>query len=176
MKQTLLSSFVVISSIVYGLYVTLGTPVSGVPAATVPIASTQQVTGTTAAIAPVPTSGAAPAAQPSPPRTTAPTPAPVAKPKGQYADGTYTGSAADAYYGYVQVQVTVAGGKITNVAFLQYPSDRSTSRYINSQATPMLASEAISAQNANVNIISGATDTSMAFQQSLASALVQAKA
>jgi uncharacterized protein with FMN-binding domain len=81
----------------------------------------------------------------------------------------------DAYYGNVQVQVTVNGGKITDVQFLDYPQDRGTSREINGQATPLLAQEAIAVQNANVDIISGATDTSMAFQQSLAVALSQAK-
>jgi len=60
------------------------------------------------------------------------------------------------------------------VQFLQYPSDRNTSIRINSRAMPILKQEAISAQNANVNIVSGATDSSQAFQQSLASALSQA--
>ena len=92
-----------------------------------------------------------------------------------YKDGTYTGPTTDAYYGSVQVQVTVSGGKIADVAFLQYPSDRSTSQSINGQAMPYLKQEALAAQSANVNIISGATDTSQAFQQSLAAALAQAQ-
>ncbi len=94
---------------------------------------------------------------------------------GTYNDGTYTGGIADAYYGNVQVQATVQNGKLANVQFLSYPSDRSTSRMINSQAMPILISEAIQAQSANVDIVSGASDTSGAFQQSLASALAQAK-
>lgn len=105
-----------------------------------------------------------------------PTPPPQApKPAGMYADGMWTGSIADAYYGLVQVQATVQNGKLTGVQFLRYPNDRGTSRSINSQAMPMLESEAIQAQNANVDIISGATDTSWAFRQSLADALAQAK-
>jgi uncharacterized protein with FMN-binding domain len=91
-----------------------------------------------------------------------------------YKDGTYTGSVADAYYGNVQVQVTVSGGKITNVKFLQYPNTHSTSVMINQQAMPYLQQEAVQAQSANVQIISGATFTSQAFQQSLQSALNQA--
>lgn len=93
-----------------------------------------------------------------------------------YKDGTYTGMVADAYYGNVQVKVTVSGGNITDVTFVDYPHDRSTSREINSQAMPYLKSEAISAQSANVNIISGATLTSEAFIQSLQSALTKARA
>jgi len=104
-----------------------------------------------------------------------PTPVPAPKPKGLYADGSYIGSVADAYYGNIQVQVAISGGKIADVSFLQYPNDRSTSRYINSQAMPILKSEAIQSQNANVNTVSGASDTSAAFRQSLAVALSQAK-
>lgn len=93
---------------------------------------------------------------------------------GSYKDGSYTGSVADAYYGNVQVQAMVSGGKITDVRFLQYPNTHSTSVYINQQAMPYLQQEAIKTQKSNVNIISGATYTSQAFIQSLASALSQA--
>lgn len=91
-----------------------------------------------------------------------------------YKDGTYTGSTADAYYGNVQVQATVSGGKITDVKFLQYPDTHTTSVYINQQAMPYLQQEAIKAQSSHVNIISGATYTSQAFTQSLSNALSQA--
>jgi uncharacterized protein with FMN-binding domain len=94
--------------------------------------------------------------------------------QGGFRDGTYTGAAANAYYGNVQVQVTVAGGKITGVTFLDYPQDRGTSRSINSYAMPQLSQEAIQAQSANVSGVSGASDTSAAFRQSLSSALSQA--
>lgn len=104
-----------------------------------------------------------------------PTPVPP-KPKGQYSDGTYTGSVADAYYGYIQVAAVISGGKLADVSILQYPNDRSQSIYINQQALPMLRSEAISAQSANVSGVSGASDTSAAFRQSLSSALNQARA
>ena len=101
-------------------------------------------------------------------------PAPV-KPSGLYVNGSYTGDAADAYYGTVQVKVIVRSNIIADVQFLQYPSDRSTSRYINGQAMPLLTQEAIQAQSASVSGVSGATFTSQAFQQSLASALAKAK-
>jgi len=94
---------------------------------------------------------------------------------GTYKDGTYTGSSADAFYGTIQVQATISSGKITNVQFLQYPSDNGHSIAVNQQADPLLAQEAIQAQSSNVNIVSGATDSSQAFQQSLADALSQAK-
>lgn len=94
---------------------------------------------------------------------------------GRFKNGVYTGSVADAYYGNIQVKATVSGGKIIDVQFLDYPHDRRTSEMINQQAMPDLKTEAITAQSANVDIVSGATATSQAFQQSLQSALSQAQ-
>lgn len=93
---------------------------------------------------------------------------------GKYKDGTYTGSVADAFYGPLQVQVIISGGKITDVNFLQYPNDRQTSIEINTQAMPYLKQEAIQAQSANVAGVTGATQSSRAFIESLTSALNQA--
>lgn len=92
-----------------------------------------------------------------------------------YKDGIYTGSVEDAFYGNVQVQATIASGKITNVSFLQHPGDRGRSILINSYAMPILSQEAVMSQSANVNAVSGASATSQAFTSSLASALSQAK-
>ena len=128
-------------------------------------------------LTPTPTPGkSTPApAKPAPAPAPNPTPIPAPKPKGLYTDGAYTGSSADAYYGYMQVKAIISGGKITDVVFLDYPHDRSTSMMINKQASAYLRQEAIQAQSAKVNIISGATDSSLAFRQSLAFALNQAK-
>lgn len=115
-----------------------------------------------------PAPGSVVSSQPTPPP-------PAVPPQGQYVDGVYTGSTKNAFYGLVQVQAKVSGGKIANVRFLQYPNDRSTSRFINKQAMPILEQEAIQAQSANVDGVSGASDTSAAFRQSLASALAQAR-
>ncbi len=95
---------------------------------------------------------------------------------GIYNNGTYTGSVADAYYGNVQVEVVITNNRISDVIFLDHPQDRSTSRRINSYAMPLLTQEAIQAQSANVNGVSGASDTSAAFKQSLTKALAQARA
>jgi uncharacterized protein with FMN-binding domain len=100
---------------------------------------------------------------------------PTPQPKGQYKDGNYTGKSEDAYYGNVQVKVTINNGRITDVIILDRPQNNGTSNYINSQAMPMLIAEAISVQSANINMLSGASYSSPAFQKSLASALAQAK-
>lgn len=92
-----------------------------------------------------------------------------------YKDGSYTGSLADAYYGYVQVLAIIKGGQITDVQFLRYPNQHRNSVMINQQAMPYLKEEALQSQAANVDIISGATDTSYAFRESLSSALAGAK-
>ncbi|HEV8666708.1 MAG TPA: FMN-binding protein [Candidatus Paceibacterota bacterium] len=94
---------------------------------------------------------------------------------GQYKDGTYTGKVADAFYGNLQVQATISDGKITDVTFLQQPNTPQESVEVNAKSSPKLKSEAIAAQSAKVDIVSGATQSSEAFQQSLASALSQAQ-
>jgi uncharacterized protein with FMN-binding domain len=94
---------------------------------------------------------------------------------GPIKDGTYTGSEVDAYYGLVKVQTTISAGRITDVQFLEYPQDRRTSVRINSIAVPDLKQEAIQAQTANVDIVSGATLTSEAFRVSMQAALNAAK-
>ena len=161
MKKIFLSALVIGLFIIYGLAKRESATTAQIPLQQLPTALTtpSAAPATTAAATPTPGQAAA-----NPPAT-----------QGQYKNGTYTGSTADAYYGNVQVQVTISGGRITAVNFLQYPSDRSTSVYINSQAMPYLQQEAIAAQSAQVNVVSGATYTSQAFQQSLASALAQAQ-
>lgn len=94
--------------------------------------------------------------------------------KHRFVDGTYAGPVTDAYYGPMQIQASIQGGRLTALKVLKYPSDRRTSVRINRQALPMLRDEAISAQSANVDIISGATLTSRAFIQSLDGALRKA--
>ncbi len=105
--------------------------------------------------------------------TSNPTPSPSPT-TGQYRDGSYTGSVTDAFYGNIQVRAKISGGRLTDVTFLQYPNDRQTSIFINSQAMPLLKQEAIEAQNANVSGVSGASATSQAFVESLQTALDQA--
>lgn len=93
-----------------------------------------------------------------------------------YTDGTFTGPVVDAYYGPIQIQAIVKGGRLTAIKVLQYPSDRRTSVYINRQALPLLRDEVIAAQSAQVDVVSGATLTSEAFIRSLDAALRTARA
>lgn len=104
-----------------------------------------------------------------------PSPIPVSSVT-RYKEGSYTGKVADAYYGNLQVATVISGGKIVDVKFLQYPNDQDESLEISNRSMPKLKSEALSSQSANVDIISGATQTSEAFNESLADTLLQAKA
>ena len=107
-------------------------------------------------------------ATPAPPAAGA-TPAPTnAASKGS---GTFTGAAVQYPYGQVQVQITLVAGKITDVV-AQMP-DQGRSGFISQSVAPILQSEVLSAQSANINTVSGATYTSEAYAQSLQSALDQ---
>jgi uncharacterized protein with FMN-binding domain len=86
-------------------------------------------------------------------------------------------------WGTVKVNVTlrtttVAGSKKATRRYVDlggsytYHTDRS--QFIMSQALPLLREEFLKAQSANVGMISGATYTSQAFEQSLQSALAKA--
>lgn len=180
MKKTILSLILIVG---FGVYVFMvqttetSTPVALVvtpePKKNTPIAVLNPIEAPSqvSVVVPVPINKPQPA--PSIPKPV-PTPAPI--PTGKFQNGSYTGIVADAYYGNVQVKAIISGGKLTDVQFLDYPQDRSNSKRINSRATPILAQEAISIQDSNVNTVSGASATSAAFRESLSSALSQAKA
>jgi uncharacterized protein with FMN-binding domain len=175
MKKTTLAIWFVMVFILYVAYERM----HPAPAPLVALSgANDQVAGTSSAIAPSPSS---PGSSSATAATTASVPASksaAATPQrstGQYRDGTYTGPSVNAYYGNVKVQAVISGGKLSNVIFLNYPQSHPASMYINSQAMPYLTQEALQMQSANVDIISGATFTSEAFAQSLASALAQAK-
>lgn len=103
------------------------------------------------------------------------TPTPQQTLKKKFKDGTYDGSIEDAFYGNLQVQAVIRDGRLVDVKPLLYPNDNRTSILINSQAFPMLRDEALNAQSPNVDIISGASDSSPAFERSLSSALKKAQ-
>jgi uncharacterized protein with FMN-binding domain len=89
--------------------------------------------------------------------------------------GSYDGQVVQTRYGPVQVAVTVGGRKLTAIRFLAVPVDRPRSQNISAQAEPLLRSEALAAQSAQINLLSGATYTSEGFAQSLQSALSLAR-
>lgn len=159
LKQFFLSAFLVLTFVAYVIHEKFGgkaAAASSVPPSNPPVAA----------------SGSGENVIGSPNSTST---APASPLVGQYKNGTFTGPEVDAFFGLVKVSVVIQNGKLTDVKFLEYPNDRRTSREINAQAMPWLTQEAIQAQSANVDIISGATLTSEAFATSLQAALDSAK-
>jgi uncharacterized protein with FMN-binding domain len=70
----------------------------------------------------------------------------------------------------VQVQVTIEGRRITAITAPQLPAGGRSGR-ISQQVEPILRSEVLAAQGANIDNVSGATYTSTAYAQSLQAAL-----
>jgi uncharacterized protein with FMN-binding domain len=102
---------------------------------------------------------------------------------------SFTGTAAQAdRWGSLEVTIVVrkttttvgtkktVARKITKVTVPVYPNHTDRSVYINQQAIPYLVQETLKAQSSKIYAVSGATDTSYAFAQSLQAAIVHAKA
>lgn len=87
---------------------------------------------------------------------------------------TVTGDEAQTQWGPVQVQLSIADGKITDVEVPTYPNGNGRDAEINSYALPQLIKETITAQSADIDMVSGATVTSDGYLQSLQSALDKA--
>ena len=90
-------------------------------------------------------------------------------------DGTFTGDTISTEYGPVQVAVILSAGIIKDVTFIQLPSDRQHSADLSSMSKPVLLQETLKAQSATVDAVSGASQTSEAYVQSLGSALAKAQ-
>ena len=68
------------------------------------------------------------------------------------------------------------GGESSWYGPTRNPFDRERSQYISQQAEPYLRQEALQAQSAQIDLVSGATYTSYSYAQSLQSALDKAHA
>ena len=119
------------------------------------------------------TTSTTPAAGSSPPPsgTTAPTTS-TTKPGGAAAGvRQIDGPVISTQFGDIQVRVIFGNGRITDVQPLQLPFDRRRSQEISQAAAPLLHDEVLRAQSAQIDLLSGATYTSDAYQQSLQAAL-----
>ena len=136
-------------------------PAMTTPAA--PASTPAKTTPTTAPHTAAPTTGPSTKAPSSPKPTASKSTAPAAP------SGTFTGPDESTNYGPVQVQITVADGKITAASDEQQPQDS-----IGANAVSQLNSEVLTAQSANVQAVSGATYTSNGYIASLQAAVDQA--
>lgn len=99
---------------------------------------------------------------------------PATRPTGNRGTTTVMGDDEQNQFGEVQVEVTFAAGKITDVKALKLPYDRARSAEISQFVEPYLREEALQAQSAQIDLISGATYTSVSYAQSLQSAIDKA--
>jgi uncharacterized protein with FMN-binding domain len=83
-----------------------------------------------------------------------------------------TGAATNYSYGVLSVKVTVSGTKVTNVSIASIDDGGNPrSAYIDQASIPILEQQALSAQSASIQGVSGASYTTAGFEQSLQSAL-----
>jgi uncharacterized protein with FMN-binding domain len=115
------------------------------------------------AVAQAPPSVTAPSTSAAPPASTAPT---ESTPDSANATVTTQGSAESSNYGTVQVEVTFTGARMVAVTLLQAPDD---GRALT--ALPRLQQEAMKAQSADIDTITGATETSESYKTSLRAAI-----
>jgi len=114
------------------------------------------------------------ASSPSSPPSSAPSTGAASGGTSGGAARTVTGSAINTRYGPVQVRVTMNGSAIGKIDVIQYPNRDRRDQEINSYAVPQLNQEAMDAQSAHIDVVSGATYTSDGYTRSLQSALDQA--
>lgn len=112
--------------------------------------------------------------QPSVEETSSSSSSLAAQEAAKYTDGTYTGAVTSTNRGDYQVQVTVSGGQMTDIAILQFPDDNDMSLEINDNALPIYTAEALENQSADINQVSGASEAFKGFTGSLQDALNQA--
>jgi uncharacterized protein with FMN-binding domain len=150
---------------------------AGLPAATSPPGSTAAPTTTTTARrssggTPPPTTARRSGGGTPPPTTAAPpTTTTTAAPT---TTRSATGAATNYNYGILSVKVTVSGSKITNISIASIDDGGNPrSAYIDQASIPLLEQQALSAQSASIQGVSGASYTSAGFEQSLQSALTK---
>ncbi|HVW43047.1 MAG TPA: FMN-binding protein [Amycolatopsis sp.] len=95
---------------------------------------------------------------------------PAAAPQTGTGTNQVDGSTVDTEFGPYQVRVTFTGGRISDVQIITEPGDRHSQRIVG-RAAPTLREEALQAQSANIDSVSGATVTSEAYARSLQAAL-----
>jgi len=86
---------------------------------------------------------------------------------------TVTGPSVSTPYGPVQVRVQVRGARLVDVGAVQTPSGDPRSRAISAFAVPQLRRQALAAQSARIDGVSGASYTSAGLMRSLQAALAQ---
>ncbi len=141
------------------------------PAAVASSAPSAAATSAAAPSAAASTFGSASSSAAAPTTSAKPSPTKTAT---STAKKTVVGDSEDTRYGPVQVQITVVSGKVTAVTAVDYPQQDPRDAQINAYAIPVLDKEALAAGTAKIDMVSGATYTSVGYVNSLQSALDKA--
>lgn len=150
---------------------TSGPPSAAAPGASASAGTRTPAPKTTSTATPRPGSTARPA-----PSAPAPT---TAKPAPKFKDGTFSGPAVSEKYGSITVTVVISGGVITQASGTCACSGDSQTisqrAFTGTSSRKGLNRSTLDSQSASIATYSGATYTSTAYKQSLASALTKAK-
>ncbi len=115
------------------------------------------------------------ASTPKAAKTAAPTPVPkqsTAAASSGSINGKFTGTSVDIKYGFLQVQITVTNGKITDAQAVKTPDARNDRWTL--KAVPVLRAQTIAVNGNTLDNVSGASYTSYGWYTSLTSAMVKA--
>ncbi|MHB8333454.1 MAG: FMN-binding protein [Acidimicrobiales bacterium] len=146
----------------------LGSSATANPAASTPSSATPTATSAPSTTA-TPSTAAASATGASSGPTAPPT---TSTSVASNASRSATGPVVNYYYGQLSVKVTASGTKIAAITIATLSDGGNPySAYVDHAALPMLQREAMSAQSAKIQGVSGASYTSAGFAQSLQGAL-----
>jgi uncharacterized protein with FMN-binding domain len=92
-----------------------------------------------------------------------------------FADGAFTSRPVRTSYGDLQVRIVMQSGLIEEVQIVGFPDRTPTSTRMSFDVLPVLTAQAVDKQDWDVDVISGATQTSVAFQRAMVYALREAE-
>jgi uncharacterized protein with FMN-binding domain len=150
----------------------------GIPLTPDATTSTQPAASGTPAATAKPSTGAKPTTtksatgKPAATQSATAAPATTASTSSKATSGTFVGDPSTMRYGTVQVQITIAGGKITDAQAIRVPTGENQ-RYTD-RAIPVMRQKTLVAQSSNITGVSGASYTAFAWYESLQSALKKA--
>jgi FMN-binding domain len=88
---------------------------------------------------------------------------------------TATGPALTTPFSVIQVKATLTGRRLTGVETVALAGDGAFTNALNARAEPILREEALKAGSADIDVVSGATSTSMIWIESLQAAIEKAR-
>jgi len=88
---------------------------------------------------------------------------------------TFTGTREQNPYGAVQLEITVQGTRMVDIRAIEMPDSESRSDQLSDQVSVQLREEALQEQGSDLDTVSGATETSVSYRDSLRAAIEEWK-